>query len=272
MSLQDDWITAAADAGIAPESVVLYPLAATGNHGAMYFAPGTVPLVSDTEFAYTARDRQRLRELINEHVLVVNDDLAAPHRVLLLRHEAEHVLHEQQLPAASAFALRLAIWLPADSGWLYLAMPHERDADAAATAFRQGEGIQASAADLEGSDRMLYGAPWPAPDIGSLPLRLLAFSLFDADGFDIACRANQYWPAVDPDVLADNMIPGGAAARAARRDVLRGAIEQLVDHGITRREWDAMSRAERNTVNDRLRTAVLEKETAMVDDLRAALG
>jgi hypothetical protein len=272
MSFQDDWDAAAADAGIAPDSVVLYPLRATGDHGAMYFAPGVAPHVGDTEFAYTVTAGQRLRELINEHVLVVQEDLAPPLRVLLLRHEAEHVVHEQRLPAASAFALRLAIWLPEGAGWLYLAMPHERDADAAATAYRLATGIEASREDLEGRNRMLYNAPWPTPDPDSLPLRLLAFSLFDADGFDLACRANQYWPAVDPDVLADNMIPGGAAARADRRDVLRGVIEQLVDRGITQAEWDAMSRADRNAVNDQLRTAVVEKESKMVDDLRVALG
>jgi hypothetical protein len=272
MSLQDDWNTAAADAGIAPESVVLYPLPAIGDHGAKYFAPGMTPHLGDTEFAYTADDRQRLRELVDEHVLVVQQDLAAPQRVLILRHEAEHVRHEQESPAASAFALRLAIWLPDNAGWLYLAMPHEREADAAATAFRRRTGIEASAGDLEGRNRMLFDAPWPAPDTDSLPLRLLAFSLFDKEGFDVACRANQYWPAVDPDALADAMVPGGAAARTERRDLLRGFLRQVTDHGITPDEWDAMSRAERNVVTDRLRAAVVEKEHEIVEELRVALA
>ena len=139
-------------------------------------------------------------------------NLTYPHRLLLLRHEAEHVGQEAASAEAGAFALRLAIAVPQDADWLYLAMPHERDADAAATAFRVANHIEATPADLQGLDRMLYGAPWPAPNRESLPLRLLAFSLFFPDLFDVACRANQYWPPVDrPDRGHDRGRCGGPA-------------------------------------------------------------
>jgi hypothetical protein len=272
VSLRDDWNAAAADAGIAPDDVTLVPLTATGDYGAKYFAPGDAPQAWDTDFAYTETDRRRLRDLVGDHVLVVQNDLAATHRGLVLRHEAEHVAQEQASSAASAFALRLAIALPTDAGWLYLAMPHERDADAAATAFRVANGIEPSQADLEGRDRMLYSAPWVAPDRGSLPLRLLAFSLFYPDLFDVACRASQYWPTVDPDALADNMFAGGSAARNARRNLVSGYLEEITDHGIDEEAWNAMSRAEHNAVNDRLRAAVVEKESEVVAELRAELG
>lgn len=271
VALQDDWNAAAADAGVAPESVTLYPLRATGNHGAMYFAPGVVPHAWDTEFAYTDDDRDRLRELVDEQVLVIQQDLTHPHRLLLLRHEAEHVAQEQASPAASVFALRLAIALPQGADWLYMAMPHERDADAAATAFRVAHQIDATPADLEGVDRMLYGAPWPAPNRESLPLRLLAFSLFFPGLFDVACRANQYWPAVDPDALIEDMIAGGAAVRNARRNLVSGYIEEITDHGVTPEMFEAMTRAEQLALNDEVRAALVEKEAEIVDDLRAAL-
>jgi hypothetical protein len=47
--------------------------------------------------------------------------------------------------------------------WLYLAMPHERDADAAATQLRVVMGIAAGEDDVLGSDRMLFNAYAAAP-------------------------------------------------------------------------------------------------------------
>lgn len=270
MSLEADWTNAATDAGIAPETVLLYPLPSAGDYGAMYFAPGVAPHGWDREFAYTQADRQRLGELVDERVLVVQEDLAPPHRILVLRHEAEHVTQDQLSPQAGAFALRLAMALP--QPWLYLAMPHERDADAAATAFRAASGIDASVEILEGRDRFLYNAPWPVAEREWLPIRLLAFSLFFPDDFDLACRANQFWPPVDPGVLTEEMVAGGAAARAQRRRVLDGFLGRLADHGITQEMWDAMTRTERNALSDRLRAAVVERERELVDDLRAVLA
>jgi hypothetical protein len=269
---QAAWETAAADAEVGDVEVVLYPLSANASYGAMHFPPGLSPHQWDTDFGYTAADRKRLEELRDQHVLVVDRALARRRRALVLRHEAEHVSQAETLPAASEFAQRLAVALPTEADWLYLAMPHERDADAATTRFRREREIEVSASDLEGPDRFLYDAPWAPPDPESLPLRLLAFSLFYPNDFDLACSTSQFWPSVDPEALIAEMIPGGVAARAKLRKELVGKLEEIADHGISQAAWDVMPRTERNAVSDELRTQVVEWETNMGVLLQTALA
>ena len=266
MSLEDDWRLAAESAGIPADGVLLYPLRATGDHGAMYLAPGVAPPAHATEFEYTEADRALLDNRRDDHVLVVDAHVEEPLRLLLVRHEAEHVAQSMERPASIDFALRLVDALPND--WLYHAMPHERDADAAATALRIARRIEATQDDLEGNDRMLYTAPWEASDRASLPLRLLAFSLFVPDAFDDACRHSQNWVAVDPDNLAEALLPGGSALRSDHRHDLNGFLEGLPYPDLTPEEWDAMPRVDRNRITDDLRDRVVQKEAEIVEQLR----
>jgi hypothetical protein len=270
--LQTDWEAAAADAALDPALVVLYPLPSTGNYGAMHFPPGQVPHQHDDDFAYDTGHRQALEELRDRHVVVVDEQLQSPKRVLVLRHEAEHVAQYEAHPAGAEVALRLAVGLPQGAPWLYLAMPHERDADAAATRLRSALKIDATEEDLQGSDRMLYDAPWAPPDRETLPLRLLAFTLFYPDSFDLACTSNQFWPDVDPVDIVDQMVEGGSAARAQLRDLLEGSLEQATNHGITQAQWDAMEPSEHNRSNDQVRAHILEAESTAVERLREILG
>jgi hypothetical protein len=270
--LQADWETAAADAGFDPALVVLYPLPTRGRFGAMHFPPGQWPPQHDNEFAYDNRHRQELYDLRDRHVLVVDEALQAPKRVLTLRHEAEHVAQHEKNAAAAELALRLAVGLPQGADWLYLAMPHERDADAAATALREALAIVPTEDDTLESDRMLYVAPWPPPDRETLPLRLLAFTLFYADSFDLACTSNQFWPAVDPVAIVEQMIAGGSAGRAALRGEFAGLLDQVTAHGITQAQWDRMPRAERNRINDEVRARVVEAEAEAVARLSEHLA
>ena len=62
------------------------------------------------------------------------------------------------------------------------------------------------------------------------------------------------------------------AARSASRDLVSGYLEEITNHGITEQRWDAMSRSERNAVNDRLRAAVVDKEAEVVALLCADLA
>jgi hypothetical protein len=270
-ALRSDWDVAAADAGVDTASVVLDPLQATGDYGAMHFPPGRWPHGYDDDFAYDDDHRAALYQLRDRHVLVVAYDLPSPRRILVLRHEAEHVAQHDANPGGAEVALRLAVGLPRAMGWLYVAMPHERDADAAATLFALNRGIGGTPDDLEGNDRFLYGAPWPAPDRESLPLRLLAFTLFYARDFDLACTSNQFWPHVDPTAIADEMIPGGATARAAMRQRFSGFLEEIAVDDITQEDWERMPRAEQNAVNDPIRAQVVEAETSAVEELRERL-
>lgn len=266
MTLDREWQAAAEDAGVDPSAVVLYPLEAREEYGAVLFHAGVTPPGDDPSFAYTEADLLKLHgELRDRHVIVLDLQIPDPQRRLVLRHEAEHVAQWEASPAAADFALQLAIAREPD--WLYLAMPHERDADAAATAFRHAQGIETADGDLVGRHRMLYDAPWPATDRASLPIRLLAFSLFYADDFDIACKGSQYWPSVDPTELTEKMIPGGAPARERLRSSVSGWLKQVTDHGITREEWESMAREERNVLTDRLRAEVVAREEEIVREL-----
>jgi hypothetical protein len=236
----------------------------------MHYSPGQWPHRYDNEFAYDADHRQALYDLRDRHVLVVDEAVQPPKRVLLLRHEAQHVAQHEDNPAGAEVAVRLAVGLPG-ADWLYLAMPHERDADAAATRLREQLGIGATDDDVLESDRMLYAAPWPAPNRESLPLRLLAFTLFYPEDFELACTANQFWPYVEPAVIVEEMIEGGTAARAQLRNLFDGFVEGLTNHSITQEQWDTMSRAERNQVNDDLRARVVEAEAGAVARFREIL-
>src|SRR5689334_4408805 len=124
--LQVDWETAATDAAFDPALVVLYPLASAGLFGAMHYPPGRWPHQYDNEFAYDDRHHEALYDLRDRHVLVVDEAMQPPKRVLVLRHEAEHVAQHEAKAAGAEVALRLAAGLPG-ADWLYLAMPHERD-------------------------------------------------------------------------------------------------------------------------------------------------
>jgi hypothetical protein len=270
--LETAWATAAEDAGIDPGLVVLYPLPATADYAAQHFPPGRSPQEWQEGFAWRDSDRAALQRLEDRHVIVIEGDIDEPLRLLLLRHEAEHVRQYESSPAAGKFAHQLSIAQREDAGWLYFAMPHERDADAAATRLRRARGIEPSQDDLEGKNRMLYDASWAAPDLESLPIRILAFSLFRPDDFDTACTSSQYWPHVDPDELVEQMIPGGAQARQSLRSALDGAIDEIADHGITPEEWEAMSRPDKNAVFDRLRQRVVEREQEVIEKLEARLS
>jgi hypothetical protein len=271
MSVETDWAIAAEDAGVDPRLVVLYPLSSTSDYDAQHFPPGRSPREWQEGFAFTDSDRGALEQLDDRHVIVIDADIDEPRRLLVLRHEAEHVRQYESSSAAGEFAHQLAIALREGEGWLYFAMPHERDADAAATTLRHAREIESSHDELEGKNRMLFDAPWSSPDLGTLPVRLLAFSLFRPDDFDVACTASQYWPHVDPDELIEEMIPGGAEARQSLRTALKGAIEQIADHGITEQEWQPMSRSAKNVVFDRLRQQVVEREQEIVEELEARL-
>jgi hypothetical protein len=268
--LQADWDTAATDAGFDRDLVVLYPLPSNGRFGAMHFPPGQWPHQHDNEFAYDGGRREALYGLRDRHVLVVDEALEAPKRILVLRHEAEHVAQHETNAAGAEVALRLAVGLPG-ADWLYLAMPHERDADAATTRLRVAMEIAAGEDDVLGSDRMLYVAPWPAPDTAALPLRLLAFTLFYPESFDLACTSNQFWPYVDPAAIVEEMIEGGTTARAQLRHRFDGFLEELTSHGITQEQWNAMDRADRNQINDELRARVVEAEAEAVAELSEIL-
>jgi hypothetical protein len=270
--LETDWVTAAEAAGIDADLVVLYSLPASADYLAQHNPPGRSPQEWQEGFAFTESDRAALQRLDDRHVIVVDADIDEPLRLLLLGHEAEHVRQYESSSAAAKFAHQLSIAQREDAGWLYFAMPHERDADAAATNLRRAKRIEPSQDDLDGRNRMLYNAPWAAPDRESLPVRLLAFSLFQPDDFDIACTSSQYWPHVDPEVLAEEMIPGGADARQSLRTALDGSIEQIANHGITEQAWAAMSRAEKNAVFDRLRQQVVACEREIVEEIEAGLG
>lgn len=270
--LETAWGIAANDAGIDPELVVLYPLRAEADYVAQHFPPTRSPQEWQEGFAFTDADRAALRRLDDRHVIVIADDIDEPLPLLLLRHEAEHVRQYEASPAAANFSHQLSIALRSDEGWLYFAMPHERDADAAATSLRRTREIEPSQDQLEGKNRMLFDAPWPPPDLETLAIRLLAFSLFRPVDFEAACTASQYWPHVDPEELTEAMLPGGWEARRSLQAALDGAIEQIADHGITEQEWQAMSRPEKSALFDGLRQEVVEHEQRVVEELAARLS
>src|SRR5207253_590125 len=128
----------------------------------------------------------RIRQLVDEQVIVVGSSTERDLRLLLLRHEAEHVGQDMHRASIGQVGLRLRDIF---GETYYGAMPHERDADAAATAMRKELELPATTDDLSGRNRKLYEAEWDAPDRASLPLRLLAYSLFNPRDFDTTCRS-----------------------------------------------------------------------------------
>jgi len=61
--------------------------------------------------------------------------------------------------------LRHALESGAALPWMYWGMPHERDADAAATAFASRRGMRARGVDLSWFQPRLFASPWPPPNL-----------------------------------------------------------------------------------------------------------
>jgi hypothetical protein len=158
----------------------------------------------------------------------------------------------------------------------YFAMPHERDADAAATALSKKLGVSFDAATHEGDDRLLYDAPWPPPDLQSLPRRILAFALMVPE-FDVACRHSQTFPAVDPDELLEELVEGATEVRREVGGKHSATLQEIAATSSHDEEsWSGLSLQDRRAITDELFGRVVAAETqilAEVDDvLRAASG
>ena len=272
--LRADWDAVADDAGTAETDVrfLIVTPAEGSNYGATYWRPGLWPIRADDAFAYSATDLSTLHALREEHVVVVAPIGSSAARMLLLRHEAEHVSQQLTNPAAMEVAERLAHALPLPV--YYHSLPHERAADQAATRFARAHEIDAAAAGLDSSDRFLYAAPWHQEDPDGLPFRLVAFSLFYPDEFDAACRSSQNAPAVDPDTVLEQLVAGAAAARSELRQDYSDAMVQIADANNPTQdpaEWAALPLAERHSINDRIRAALAAVEAEIVVSLRGRL-
>jgi hypothetical protein len=266
---RDAWATAARDAEFDAAIVHLFVAQSTGSeYGAMHYPPGMWAVPGDNTFDFSDGLRVRIRELVDEHVTVVAEGQSDDLRLLVLRHEAEHVAQDLLHPPNGQVGLRLYS-LFGDA--YYGASPHERDADAAATAMRKALNLPASAEDLRGPNRKLYEAEWTPPDRESLPLRLLAHSLFNPKNFDIACRSSSTWPYVDPDELLDKLLPG---ARKVRSAVGNHYIQRALDsvaYDYNEAEWKNLPQEERNTVLDALRGRLVQEEGRAVREIRQLL-
>ena len=272
--LESAWATAAADAEIGSIDVLLCPRVARDDaNPAMHYPPGLWPHSWDDTFVYKAGDSKLLHDARDRHVVLVDDRLPRRILVLLLRHEAEHVAQFEASAEAAEFALRLSNGLPPESGWRWFhgAMPHERDADAAAARLARDLELEPTDDELLGKHRSLFIVPWPSPDPLNLPLRLLAFSLFFPQDFERGCARNHPCPAVDPDVVANAMIPGAAGARRALRGKFDDLIDQAIDHGYSEQEWRSMPMRKRLEITDEIRLRVVEAEGAIIAELREIL-
>jgi hypothetical protein len=265
------WATAARDADFDPASVTVHLFVApsTGNeYGAMHYSPGMWAVPGDNTFDFSDGLRVRIRELVDEHVVVLAEGQSDDLRLLLLRHEAEHVAQDLFRPAMGQVGLRLYA-LFGDA--YYGAIPHERDADAAATAMRKALNLRASAEDLRGPNRKLYDAEWAQPDRESLPLRLLAYSLFNQENFDIACRSSSTWRDVDPDELLDALLPGAGKVRAASGDrYVQRALDALA-YDYDEDVWMKLPKEEQDAVLDELRGRLVQEEQKVVEEIRPLL-
>jgi hypothetical protein len=266
---REAWATAAGDALIDPSLVHLYVAASTDDeYGAMHYPPGTWALPHDDTFDYSDGLRERLYELQDEHVIVIAKGQAADLRLLVLRHEAEHVGQDLFNPAIGHVGLRLtALWGDA----YYGALPHERDADAAATAMRESRQLQASAEDLTGPNRKLYSAEWPPADRASLPVRLLAQSLFHPTNFNTACRSSSTWPSVDPDELLEELLPGAARVRAAVKNRYVQRALDAVAYDYDEHEWPKLPTHERDAILDKLRGQLVDEEVRVINEIHPIL-
>ena len=131
--------------------------------------------------------------------------------------------------------------------------------------------MAATADDLRGLNRKLYDAESDPPDRESLPLRLLAYSLFNPKDFDTACRASSSWTFVDPDKLLEELIPGAAKVRAEVGERYVQPALDAIAHDYRDDDWQKLSREERNSVTDDLRGRLVDLEQAVVGEIRQIL-
>lgn len=264
------WKQAAEDAGVEPDSVHLFYRPAAENYGAMHYPPGMWAMPQEEFFDLSDDGRQDIYSLRDEHVLIVDAGVDVPKLILLLRHEAEHIAQDAEEPGVGPVAARVAAAVPVEH--FYRAMPHERDADAAAAALGRALEVEPSEDERHGPDRYLYSASWPAPDRSSLPRRLLAFVLLMPDQFNCACTQSQTFPLEDPDELLENLVPGGASARVKIGDKHAKALQEIAEsHGIDQSSWDEMTLSERNAVTAGLVRQVVERETEVLAEVHQAL-
>jgi len=126
-------------------------------------------------------------------------------------------------------------------------VPIERDADAAATALRRELNLRASEADLQGPFNKLYSADWPASERESLPLRLLAYSLFHPQNFDTACRSSSTFAFAEPDDLLEELISGASKVRTAVGDRYKQrALDALALPQAARESESPLTESRRN--------------------------
>jgi hypothetical protein len=267
----DLWATAARDADLDPATVQLFvaPPGRRDQYQALHFPPGMWPLPDDESLDFSGGLRERLYELKDEDVIVLADGKPRDLRLLLLRHEAEHVGQDRLCPAIGQVGVRLAEFF---GDAYYGAAPHERDADAAATALRRALDIAASDDDLRSDNRKLYDAEWSPPDRPSLPMRLFAFSLFSPANFDLACRSSSSFPSVDPDALLEELLPGAAGVRADVGDRYQRAAEEAVAYDYDPEEWKRLPREDRNPVLDELRGRLVQQEELVIEEIGPLLA
>jgi hypothetical protein len=264
------WATAASDAGFDPDIAHLFVARSSNDekYQAMHYPPGMWALPHDRTFDFSGGLRERIYELEDEQVVVLVEGKPPELRLLLLRHEAEHVGQDLFLPAIGQVGVRLYD-LFGDA--YYSATPHERDADAAATAMRKALDL-ASSADVRAANPKLHDAEWIAPDRQSLPLRLLAFSLFNPKDFDTACRSSSSLPSVDPDALLEDLLPGATKVRAAVGEQYKQRALDAVAYEFDETEWRKRPQEERDAVLDELRGRLVQEEQKVIDEIQPLLG
>jgi hypothetical protein len=244
------WRQAANDAGLDPATVHLFYRRARGNFGAMHYPPGMWAMPLEDFFVLSEQDRAEIYALCHAHVLLVDDDAEGARLALLLRHEAEHVRQEVDSPASGQVVARTAAALPVES--FYYAVPFD-------------------AATHEGDDRFLYDAPWPQPDLESLPRRILAFVLM-VPGFDDVCRHSQTFPAVDPDELLEELVEGATDVRREIGGSHSAALQEIAaksNHDQV--SWGRLSRQERRSITDDLLGRVVAAETEILAEVDVVL-
>src|SRR5437588_580355 len=90
------WAHAATHAGVDPDSAHVFVAAAMREgYGAMHYPPGMWATSGENSFDFADGLRVRIHELKDEHVIVVAEGKPREVRLLLLRHEAEHVAQDQ---------------------------------------------------------------------------------------------------------------------------------------------------------------------------------
>src|SRR4051812_48468143 len=102
------WEAAARHAGVDPPLVNLFTARSHDDrHGAVYYPPGMWPVPGDNSFVFSGGLRMQLRELVDEHAIVVAEGRPRELLLLLLRHEATHVAQSIRNPAAGDVSQRL---------------------------------------------------------------------------------------------------------------------------------------------------------------------